>query len=260
VQDPRFALTPIILPAARANQSVPPPHSILGRGVGISGALAAGGLLAGFPLFSLCALATVGMIAVAVVAGARTRGDAQLVWPDSIASHEARESYHGLLLALSDVQRALAVAPRLRSSIAPVIERSRAAVLLCGRLAKLSNPLQRYLDAHDPVVIRAELERLRRRAAIAADETTAAIWIHATGARARQLATYEQMLATRDRILARLELVRASLESFSAMIVQLQVAGEEELALAGESVVDHLAGIDDELGALEVALGSDLAA
>jgi hypothetical protein len=44
------------------------------------------------------------------------------------------------------------------------------------------------------------------------------------------------------------------------MIVQLQVAGEEELALAGESVVDHLAGIDDELGALEVALGSDLAA
>jgi len=124
----------------------------------------------------------------------------------------------------------------------------------------LSNPLQRYIDAHDRKHTRADLDRLRERSEATTDESTVEALGRAAAARTRQLETHDQIVKMRERIQARLELVRAALESFSATIVKLRVAGEEQMILSGDSVMDHLEGVDDELELLEAELAIDLAA
>lgn len=260
-----MALIPITPPAGvhpiRAEIQPDLPRWSLGPGLGVTGALVAASFLAGQPLLSMCLLGVGGVVAVVRGSLTRLRDPAPVqVALDTIASGEAREAYRCALAAFDDVRRAAAGSARLRSCVAPALLRSRAAIEQCGRMAQLTNPLQRYLDLHDPAAIRAELDRLRIRAEAASDEQAASAWSHATAARARQLAIYEQMLAMRDRIVARLELVRAALESFTATIVRLAVLGEEQLMLAGESMVEHLDGVDDELAALEAALATDLSA
>jgi hypothetical protein len=131
-------------------------------------------------------------------------------------------------------------------------------VTTCGRLARLAEPLQRYLDGHDPVHLQWELDRLRARTEAARDDATIVALTRAAAARESQLATRDQIAGQRDRTLARLELVRASLESFTAMIVKLNGTGEEQLLLAGESMADHLDEIGGELDALESVLETDL--
>jgi hypothetical protein len=254
VQDPRYALVPLPASLDVDGRAVPRVHPAFT----IAGAVAIGSFLLGLPLLSICVLATGGVVAVVAGSAIRTRtGGPRPIAPDEIASHEAREAYRNVLAASLEVERAIAASPQLRSSVAPVLERSRAAMLLCGRTALLANPLQEYLDSHDPARLRIELERLRARAEAATDDQAAAAWSHATSARVRQLATYEQMRAMRDRIVARLELVRAALEAFAAMIVRLQVSGEEQLLIAGESVIEHLDGVDQELAAFASALAAD---
>lgn len=262
MQDPQLALlptsAPALVPPIRPGFRLDPPRPAVAPGLGLAGAIVVASFLAGLPLLSLCVLGVGGVAAVVRGTLTRLRGPSvEQVALDTIASREAREAYQSTLLAFADVQRALAASARLRSSMAPVLERSRAAVVMCGRMAQLASPLQRYLDVHDPAVIRAELERLRARAEAASDDLAASAWSHATAARARQLAVHEQMTALRDRIVARLELVRAALESFTAMIVRLAVVDEEQLILAGESMAEHLNGVDDELAALESALATD---
>jgi hypothetical protein len=260
VQDP-LALVAAAGRAPPAELRTARPHPLAGPGLGLAGVIAIGALLAGLPLLSMCVLATGGI--AAAVMGSLSRlcsTGAEAVLPDEIASHEAREVYRSVLLAFADLGRALDASTRLRSSATPVLERSRAAVQLCGRMARLADPLQRHLDAHDPAVLHAELDRLRARAEAASDDRAALAFGHAAAARARQLAVHEQMRAMRDRILGRLELVRAALASYTAMIVRLQVVEEEQLLLAGESVAEHLGGVDEELEVLEAALATDLAA
>jgi hypothetical protein len=264
VSDPQYALAPPSQPSLDlqlriAQASLPPPR--LHPTFVVAGVLAIGSFLVGMPLLSLCVLATSSIAAVVAGSTSRLRGAGrQAIAPDAIISHEAREAYRGVLIAFAEIERVLVTSTRLRSSVAPVLERGRAAVLLCGRTAVLANPLQQYLDRHDPVRMRAELERLRSRAEAATDDQEASSWSHATAARARQLSTYEEMRTMRDRIVARIELVRATLESFAATIVRLQAVDEEQLLHAGESMAEHLDGVDDELAALESALATDLAA
>jgi hypothetical protein len=264
VSDPRYALVPVPAHSHDAElrlvqAHVPPPrahHTFL-----LAGVLAIGAFLVGLPLLSLCVLATGSVAAVVTSSASRLRGAGPgTVAPELITSREARAAYQGVLLAFDEIDRALASSGQLRSSVAPVLARGRAAVLLCGRTALLVNPLQHYLDTHDPLRLRAELERLRARAEAASDDQAASAWSHATAARVRQLATYDEMHAMRDRIISRLELGRAALEAFAATIVRLQVVDQEQLLLAGESMTEHLDGVDDELAALESALATDLAA
>jgi hypothetical protein len=141
-----------------------------------------------------------------------------------------------------------------------VLERCESAVRQCGRLAVLSNPLQRYLDGHDRKHTQSDLDRLRARSEVATDDSTLEALGRAITARTRQLETHDQIVRMRDRIQARLQLARAALESFSATIVKLRVAGEEQMILSGESVMEHLDGVDDELELLEAELAVDLAA
>jgi hypothetical protein len=180
--------------------------------------------------------------------------------PERIVAMETRDTYRAILTAYTDIRHVLGDAVSLRSLRAAVLQRCDAAVRHCGRLALLSNPLQRYLDAHDRARTRADLERLRQRSEAAGDALTGEALGQAATARARQLETHDQIAEMRDRIQARLELARAALESFAATIVKLRVAGDEHLVLSGDSVIDHLDGVADELDVLETELALDLAA
>jgi hypothetical protein len=222
--------------------------------------------LAGMPLISMAVLAITGVSTIvlesAMSARRRRLGASadELEMPDGIVSMETRDTYRAILTAYTDIRRVIGDAASLRSSRAAVLERCDAAVRQCGRLALLSNPLQRYLDAHDRAQTRADLERLRQRSEAAGDAPTGDALGRAATARARQLETHDEIIGMRNRIQARLELARAALESFSATIVKLRVAGDEHLVLAGDSVMDHLDGVGDELDVLETELALDLAA
>jgi hypothetical protein len=222
--------------------------------------------LAGMPLISMAILGVTGVSTIvlesAMSARRRRLGVSadELEVPEVIVSLETRDTYRAILTAYTDIRRVIGDAASLRSSRAAVLERCDAAVRQCGRLALLSNPLQRYLDAHDRAQTRADLERLRQRSEAAGDAPTGDALGRAAIARARQLETHDQIVAMRNRIQARLELARAALESFSATIVKLRVAGDEHLVLSGDSVMDHLDGVGDELDVLETELALDLAA
>lgn len=233
-------------------------------GFGATALLAMGFLTAGLPLISMCmlAVAAVSSLALGSPAGvAHDTGDsAQGRWVahENIVASEAHAGYCAILLGFADVERALTDAPRLRTQLASVIERCRAAVALSGRIALLANPLQRYLDTHDAGAIRLALDRLRARAESTTDDVTIAALGHAAAARGRQLAILDQIAAQRDRISARLALIHAALEAFAATIVKLQSLDDEQIVLAGESVTDQLAEIGDDLAVLESALDPDL--
>jgi uncharacterized membrane protein (Fun14 family) len=222
--------------------------------------------LAGMPLISMGVLAITGVSTIVLesaLATRRRRHGARvedLESPEVIVALETRDAYRGILSAYGEIRRALSDASAMRAVQPAVLGRCEAAVRQCGRLAVLSNPLQRYLDAHDRKQTRADLDRLRERSEATTDESTVDALGRAAAARTRQLETHDQIVKMRERIQARLELVRAALESFSATIVKLRVAGEEQMILSGDSVMDHLEGVDDELELLEAELAIDLAA
>jgi hypothetical protein len=222
--------------------------------------------LAGMPLISMGVLAITGVSTIilesALVSRRRRTGAAveDLEPPELIVSLEARDAYRAIVGAYGDIRRALGETASLRASQPSVLERCESAVRQCGRLAVLSNPLQRYLDGHDRKRAQDDLDRLRGRSEAATDESTVDALGRAITARTRQLETHDQILRMRDRIQARLDLVRAALDSFSATIVKLRVAGEEQQLLAGDSVIDELDGVDDELEVLEAEIALDLAA
>lgn len=223
--------------------------------------------LAGLPLLSMGLLAFTGVSTIAIesamTAHRKQGADAPpgvLELPESILAHEVRETYRAILAAYAEIAQALREAPELGGARAAVLQRCAAAVRQCGRMAVLSNPLQRYLDGHDRQLTQAERDRLQLRSEAARDPSTCEALGRAARARCRQLETFDEIVGMRERICARLELVRAALESFSATIVRLRVAGEEQMLLSGESVLDHLDGVGDELEVLETALTLDVAA
>lgn len=262
--DPRLALVP--MPTNAMHASTPEESSsAVACGLGLTSVLAIGLFLGGLPLVAMGIIAVAGtsmlVLETAVTARRARQGmsAALTIPPELIVSLEIRATYRAMVQAYTDLQHALSEAPRLRSSARSVLERCRAAVELCSRVAVLANHLQSYLDTHDPAQARSELERLRARTEITNDDQAIAVLGQAAAARARQLTTHEQLEAMRDRIHARIELVRAALESFSASVVRLHVAGEEQMILVGESVADHLDGVTDELDVLETALATELA-
>lgn len=222
--------------------------------------------LAGMPLISMAVLAVTGVSTIVLESALSARrrrlgGSAEEPSvPEAIVSLETRDTYRAILTAYADIRCVLGEAASLRGARAAVLQRCDAAVRQCGHLALLSNPLQRYLDAHDRTRTCADLERLRQRSEAAGDAPTGDALGRAAAARARQLETHDQIAGMRERIQARLELARAALESFSATVVKLRVAGDEHLVLSGDPVMDQLDGVGDELEVLETELALDLAA
>lgn len=242
------------------------PRSLALYGFGAAALLALGFLSTGLPALVMCMFAVSGMSSVVLAAalGAAKDGDwgrrPGCVSADTIVAGEVQASYRAILDTLTDVEDAIAAAPRLGGSLAPVIERCRGAAALSGRIALLANPIQRYLDLHDAGLMRQALDRLRARAEAATDQVAISAWSHAAAARVRQLAIVEQIQAKRDQICARLGLVHATLETFAAEIIRLQALDDEQVALAGESLTEQLDEIGGDLEVLEVALDPELAA
>jgi len=225
-----------------------------------AGILSIGSVLVGLPLVSLgivTLIATFGF-----VFGIRSLIRSSRVEPypvEAIASLEARETYRAILSAYAELARAIVDAPRLTATRWPVLERCAASVRLCGRLARSCDPLQRYLDAHDPIVIDLELGRLRARAESATDARAVTTFHRAASARSEELATRARIAAIRERIQARLELVRASFESFTGRIVSLEMLGNEDIVAASEGIAEQLSDTADELEVVEATL-ADFAA
>jgi hypothetical protein len=262
MQEARLALVPMSTTAlaAGARPDARQPLALYALGVACLASIAL--FAASMPVVSIgiMTLAAISSFLVGSTAVDPDRPATRPVDPESIASLDLRDTYRTTLFALEELDRTVADAPRMRSSVAPALERCRAAVTSCGHMAQLANPLQRYLESHDPAHIRWELDRLRARSEAARDISVAAALTRATSARRTQLATYDQIAAQRDRIHARLELVRAALESFTAMIVKLHGTDQEQRALSDESVIAHLDEISDDLAVLESVLEADPAA
>jgi hypothetical protein len=225
---------------------------------GLAGALSVAMLLAGLPLVSMGIVAlatTVFVVATKASAAARALRSAALPPPEAIVAFDLREVYRAILALYGEIERGIAGTRRLRSAIDPMLERCMAAVEMCGRMALLSNPLEHHLDAHDPRALRVEIERLGARCAATADEDVVRVLRAAIAARTRELANLEQMTVMRERIVARLELCRATLAAFSATIMKLHIADEEQAAVATSSVTDHLDTVAEKLEILETVLG-----
>lgn len=242
------------------------PNTSVMCGFGLTSILSIGLFLVGMPLISMCVLAVSGVSTIVLesaIASRRRRceGPAPVVEsPEAIVALETRDTYRAILRAHAEIRRNLAEAAPLGCSPPAMLARCDAAVRQCSRLAMLTNPLQRYLDGHDRSRTLADLDRLQRRSGAATDEQAVAALGRAAAARTRQLETHDQIASLRDRISARLELVRAALESFSATVIRLQVAGEEQLILSGDSAIEHLEDVGDELEVIEAELATDLAA
>jgi len=266
VYEPSLALVSMSTGTLSTARVEPVPNAAVMCGFGLTSVLSIALFLAGMPLLSMCVLAVSGMSTIVlesvITARHRRQDDADRTAraPDVILALETRDTYRAILGAQAEIQRSLTEAVSLHGSLSVIVQRCDAAVQQCGRMALLTNPLQRYLEVHDRERTQADLERLLRKGAAARDVQTVEALGRAAAARTRQLETHDQITSLRDRIQARLELVRAALESFSATVIKLQVAGAEQMILSGETVMDHLEGVGDELEVLETELALDLAA
>jgi len=229
-------------------------------------------LIAGVPVVPAGLVAVgAGHYALAVgVAARRARAAEQARWPHTapldpevapgdVTVSEVRTAYQSVLRVHEEIRAALTDAERMQASLRALFERCSAVAQMCGRLARLANPLQRYLDQHDSEHIEYEVRRLSEGAQLAADPDAARAYRHASAARAHQLESFEHIQNLRDRILARIEMAVASLESVAALVVKLSALDLEQVELAGTSVVERLQDLGDELAVLESAV-DDLAA
>jgi hypothetical protein len=223
---------------------------------GVAGVVSITAFLAGLPLTSmgLIAGATVLFVLGTLRPWSPPAAIRDELPPEEVVSFETREALRGILSAQRQLERVVDESTNLAPSIRSVLDRVVEVVTLSQRMARLSNPLQRYLDDHDPTVVRAELDRLRGRAEATGEAHAAAAFGHAAAARARQLATIDEIVALRDRIDARLELVRAALEAFTATIVRLRGDSEDHQATAGETVTEQLDHAANELAIVETTL------
>lgn len=243
-------------PAQRSDATVVPPggpRSEAVWGMGLVSVVAFLFFMALLPLSSLLYVAGVGasFVGLAAIPWPKTRS---IVFPEDIFDPVLRETYRAILAARGQLERALEDAPGLASSAPSLNKRCVDAVRLCARFALVANRLHVYLTANAAARIATEVAQLRSKATTTRDPSTARDLGKAAAAYERQLATCEELVQTRDRIRARLDLVLASLRSFIAAVVKQQATEDEQLALAGESLSEHVDEVRDELAVLESAL------
>lgn len=174
--------------------------------------------------------------------------------PVEVTSVEMRLAYEHILRLHEDIRMSLVGARGVQTTLRSVFTECIAVVQAAGRLARLSNPLQRYLELHGSSHIKLELQRLSANADVAADPIVQGVYQHAAAARGRQLGTLLEIQHLRDRIRARLELIHASLASVAALVIKLQALDLEQAELAGASMSEQLASLTEELSILETTI------
>jgi hypothetical protein len=118
-------------------------------------------------------LTSIGVIVLAVSAslafgalvGYLDPAPAHAIRSEAIVTPDLREAYRAVLAALADLDRTIAETPRLRASAALVLQRCRAAVAACGRMALLGQPhrtqAQLELTRASLVAFTARISKLR---------------------------------------------------------------------------------------------------
>ena len=182
------------------------------------------------------------------------------VFPDDIADPVLRATFTAILGARTELAVALANAPGFASVSGSLNAQCDEAVRTCARVAPVANRLHAYLTTHDTWEIAREAAQLRVRANNARDQPTAHNLTQAAAACEQQVATCDDLTRTRDRIQSRLDNVLASLRAFTAAVIKQQTVEDEQVAIAGDSISEHVDGVRQELGALESALQLDVAA
>lgn len=182
------------------------------------------------------------------------------LYPEDIADPRLRETYAAILAARAELEDVLATSPACKAVAASLLQHCDEAVRLCARIAPVANRAHAYLARQDVWALARQVSDLRTSSSSETDRTTARALTHTAGAYEQQIASCEELTRTRDRIQARLELVLASLRASTARVVKQQMLEDEQLALAGENVAEHVDDVRDELAMLESAVDVDATA
>ena len=218
-------------------------------------ALVISAVVACLPVTSTLLVAGAGMSCLALAALPGSRGTSPEPALHTLTPGEVRDTYCAILAVRAEIGRELARAPGLATAV-PMRQQCDAAIRVCGRVARVADRLQMYLATHDPSHITREIARLRARAEAALDDHAARSFEQAVAARERQLATCTQLAAICDRLQAGLDLVLACMVAYAAVIVKAQAIEAEHVALAGDSLSDHVADMSDELEELAGGMAS----
>ena len=114
------------------------------------------------------------------------------------ASLDLRASYLGILQRHEDLRLHLVDASRMQACLRDTFERCGQAVHVAGLLARLANPLDRYLREHSAERVARDLDELAARVATAGDPAAVAAYRRAAAARGRQLGTLLEIQSLRD--------------------------------------------------------------
>lgn len=247
--------------ARRSNASLVRPRDHRGMfwAAGFCGAAVFSFFLTAVPLAMMLWLVGAGACCAVLAAIPWPNRDPSQILTDEIADPVLRGTYSAILAARRELELALANAPGLTGVARSVSGRCDDAVRICARAAPVANRLHAYLSFHDTWEIAREAAELRARATSTRDAMTARNLTLAAEACEQQIAMCDDLIRTRDRIQSRLDHVLASLRAFGAAIVKQQTAEDEQVALAGESIAEHVDGVRQELGELESALQLDAA-
>ncbi len=173
---------------------------------------------------------------------------------DQIGPADLRATYLAILKVHDEIRSTLDGNGRVHPGLCDVYQRCGESVQVAGRTALLGNPLQRYLDDHDPSRLDAEARRLEMRASVTSDREAAAAYRQAGAARRRELETYGQLQRLFERVKARLELVAATLASVAATTIKLCTVDLEHLATTRDSLVEQIDSLGEDLRFLETAM------
>lgn len=219
------------------------------------------------PLLGLiCLCAGVGLYALRILAVALSPAYALRVYgppgpplapdvlPHEVEPLELRASYEKILRTHEDLRQLLRDSGRIREGLKQLYASCTELVDVAGRIARLGNSLDAYLEACKPIELTHCAEQLEARAKQALDPEARRTYQGAAMARRRQLATYAQLQGLYDRIRARLEVVIASLDSVQALVVKLQALELDHVALNDDCVAEQLEILRGDAQIVEAAI------
>ncbi len=132
----------------------------------------------------------------------------------------------------------------------------RAATLVeeAARMASESNTLVRYLADGSEAALRAEADKLEKRAFATRDAEAASGFRQAAEARRSQLRTRDEMAALVERLSAQLSLIETALDEMRARLVKMGAQDAGDVENVGRSMVGRLTSLRQEVGVLETSI------
>lgn len=241
-----------------------PNLAVLGVGSATAGALAVSlGPVAGVLTLALSAVSYAALVGLdlfnpkfvekTLVAPGSPKGDGVVV---EVLSAELRAQLEAVRAAYARVAAQVEAGERgvFAESLSELAVRAASLVEEAGRMAQSTNPLVGYLADGSDAELRAETDRLEKRAVQAQDAEAAASFRQAAAARQRQLATRGEIAALVERIAAQLTVIETSLDEMRARLVKMSAQDAGEVEQAGRAMVGRLASLRQDVVVLESSI------